>query len=39
MARQGLLRNGSPELSGIFIDDSDASALAAFLKALNEDYN
>jgi len=39
MARQGLVRNGSPELSGIFIDDSDTAALDAFLKALNEDYN
>jgi cytochrome c peroxidase len=38
LARRGRLRNGSPELSDVHIDVSDIAALAAFLKALNEDY-
>jgi hypothetical protein len=39
LARAGKLRNGDPALSGISIDDNDAAALAAFLRALNEDYD
>jgi cytochrome c peroxidase len=38
LARAGGLRNGSPELSAIRIDASDVAPLAAFLRALNEDY-
>jgi hypothetical protein len=34
----GKLRNGDRALGGISIDDSDAAALAAFLRALNEDF-
>jgi cytochrome c peroxidase len=32
------LRNGSPELSGIFLREADVAPLAAFLRALDEDY-
>ena len=38
MARDGLLRNASPELSSVFIDLNDVTSLTAFLNALNEDY-
>jgi len=36
--RQGMLRNGAPELAAIRIDGDDVSALSAFLRSLNEDY-
>jgi hypothetical protein len=39
LARAGNLRNGDPAIAGISIDDRDAAALAAFLRALNEDYD
>jgi cytochrome c peroxidase len=38
LARAGQLRNPAPELSGILLKDSDVAPLAAFLRALNEDY-
>jgi hypothetical protein len=34
----GKLRNGDPAIGGISIDDTDAAALAAFLRSLNEDF-
>jgi hypothetical protein len=37
-ARAGLVRNGDPLLSGISIDTNAVVPLAAFLRALNEDY-
>ncbi len=37
-ARSGRLRNGDPELARIAISDDDASALVAFLRSLDEDY-
>jgi len=37
-ARGGTLRNGAPELAGIGLSDDDVDALAAFLAALDEDY-
>ena len=39
LARDGLLRNGDIEMSGIRLDAEDVAALAAFLAALNEDYD
>jgi cytochrome c peroxidase len=39
LARQGELRNGAPQLSGITIDEQDIKPLAAFLRSLNEDYD
>lgn len=39
LARLGQVRNGAPELSGIALQEGDFEALAAFLNALNEDYN
>jgi cytochrome c peroxidase len=39
MARQGLLRNGAVEFSGMSISASDLSALVAFLQSLTEDYD
>jgi cytochrome c peroxidase len=39
LARSGQLRNASPEIRNIRIDDSDVNLLAAFLRALNEDYH
>jgi cytochrome c peroxidase len=39
LARAGKLRNGSPEIAGIHLDATDVSALAAFLRSLNEDYH
>ena len=38
LARAGKVRNASPELAGIRLDASDVTPLAAFLRALNEDY-
>jgi hypothetical protein len=39
LARQGLLRNGAVELSGMSISASDLNALVAFLQSLTEDYD
>jgi cytochrome c peroxidase len=39
MARGGQLRNSSPELSNVFIDQTDVAPLSAFLNSLNEDYH
>jgi cytochrome c peroxidase len=39
MARGGRLRNASPELSNVFIDQTDIPPLTAFLDSLNEDYH
>jgi len=38
LARAGSLRNGAVELRRMTIDDSDVVPLAAFLRALDEDY-
>jgi len=38
LQRANSLRNGDPELGGIAVTTQDVSSLAAFLKALNEDY-
>jgi hypothetical protein len=38
MARDGQLRNASPDLLDVHIDARDVAPLAAFLRALNEDY-
>lgn len=38
LERAGRLRNGDRELAGIRLTDQDVGPLAAFLKALNEDY-
>lgn len=38
-ARAGVLRNGDEELEAIHIGSSDIVPLAAFLRALNEDYD
>jgi cytochrome c peroxidase len=38
MARDGELRNPSPELANVSIDANDIAPLTAFLNALNEDY-
>ncbi len=38
LARDGKVRNADPELSGILLKDEDIAPLAAFLRALNEDY-
>ena len=38
LARAGTLRNAAPELSGIALTDADVAPLAAFLQALDEDY-
>lgn len=37
-ARAGLIRNAAPELSAIDLVPEDVEPLAAFLRALNEDY-
>ncbi len=37
-ARAGTLRNAAPQLGGIALTDRDQANLAAFLRALNEDY-
>lgn len=39
LARRGEIRNGSPQLAGITIDEQDVAPLAAFLRSLNEDYD
>ena len=39
MARAGSLRNADPRIASIAINAQDQSDLAAFLRALNEDYN
>jgi cytochrome c peroxidase len=36
--RAGLVRNGDPQLTGIFMDTNAVVPLAAFLRSLNEDY-
>lgn len=38
LAREGKLRNGSPEIAGIHLAPKDIAPLAAFLRSLNEDY-
>ena len=38
LARQGGLRNGARELQRMAIGEADVAPLAAFLRALNEDY-
>ncbi|HEY2387792.1 MAG TPA: hypothetical protein VGK30_12585 [Candidatus Binatia bacterium] len=38
LARTGKVRNASPELAGIRLEAGDVAPLAAFLRALNEDY-
>ena len=38
LARDGKVRNSDPDLSGILLKDEDIAPLAAFLRALNEDY-
>ena len=38
LARAGQLRNGARELSAMQISADDVAPLAAFLRALNEDY-
>jgi len=37
-ARAGVVRNAAPELLGVALVPGDTAALAAFLRALNEDY-
>ncbi len=37
-SRAGTVRNGDPALKGISLDSDAITALAAFLRALNEDY-
>jgi cytochrome c553 len=39
LARSGQLRNGDPKLSQISLDEQDITALAAFLRSLDEDYD
>jgi cytochrome c peroxidase len=39
MARASEIRNASPELSNVLIDQSDVAPLSAFLDSLNEDYH
>ena len=38
LAREGLLRNGAPELKQIRLSPEEVAPLVAFLKSLNEDY-
>ena len=38
LMRSGKIRNGAPELVDIQLRDEDVAPLAAFLRALNEDY-
>jgi cytochrome c peroxidase len=38
LARKNQLRNASPDLIGIHIEKQDVASIAAFLRALNEDY-
>lgn len=39
MARAGRVRNAAPELRGIHLTEDDVTAVTAFLRALNEDYD
>ena len=39
LAREGRLRNASPELSSVNFNAADVAPLAAFLRSLNEDYH
>ncbi len=39
LAQAGRLRNGSPEMREMHIDENDVVPLAAFLQSLNEDYH
>ena len=39
LQRAGLLRNGDRHLARIRLDDGDAAALVAYLRALDEDYD
>jgi cytochrome c peroxidase len=39
LAREGKLRNASPEIADIRLGASDIAPLAAFLRSLNEDYH
>jgi hypothetical protein len=39
LARDGRVRNSSPQLSNVRIAESDIAPLAAFLRSLNEDYH
>jgi cytochrome c peroxidase len=39
LAREGKLRNRSPEIPGIHLVGDDIAPLAAFLRSLNEDYH
>ena len=39
LARAGQLRNGDPQMQRISLTADDATALAAFLESLNEDYS
>jgi cytochrome c peroxidase len=38
LARAGALRNGAPELARVQVGPDDVAPLAAFLRALDEDY-
>lgn len=38
LARAGGVRNAAPDLTGVFLKEDDIAPLAAFLRALNEDY-
>jgi hypothetical protein len=38
-ARAASIRNGDAELSRIALTDADVTNVAAFLRALNEDYD
>ncbi|HVN83492.1 MAG TPA: hypothetical protein VMW17_01470 [Candidatus Binatia bacterium] len=38
LARAGLLRNAAPQLADIRLSEADIAPVAAFLRALNEDY-
>jgi len=39
LAREGDVRNASPQLLGVTLQPTDLAPLAAFLRALNEDYD
>jgi cytochrome c peroxidase len=39
LAREGKLRNASPEIAEVRLSLSDISSVAAFLRSLNEDYH
>lgn len=38
-ARSGSLRNADPQLATVHVDEADVAPLAAFLRALDEDYH